>query len=211
MLIESLSHVPAAEWSTDFQILQSAPIPVVRSASLNITAQHYSPSHLGQETGQFAGLHQIMESSPSSAESVFSVAELCEAILLHADVADVLRCRRVSRTFYNTFAKSKPIRQKMFLQPDSESERVVCPLAPAFFRQQMNGYRDSTIAVRVDMVDLWANAEVEVEPLWRGMLISQPPTTTCVIPIENHSLTIYFRRSYPKGRLLELSIFLDLC
>lgn len=135
---------------------------------------------------------------PSPAERVFAVAELCELILLQADIADVLRCRRVSRTFDHTFTKSKLVRQRMFLVPDSESERVVCPLAPSFFRQQKNGYRDSTIAVRVDMVDLWAKAEVDAA-LWKQMFISQPPTTTCVIPIENHSLTMYFRRSYPEG------------
>lgn len=149
---------------------------------------------------------QSMESSLSSlAEQVFNIAELCEAILLHVKVADLLRCRRVSRTFYNTCSRSKLLRQKLFLEPDLESERTICPLIPAFFRHQKSGYRASTIAFRVDMVDLWKNAEAEVAPLWRDMYISQPPTTTCVIPIENHTLTMYPRRSYPGGGCMQLT------
>lgn len=147
-----------------------------------------------------------MEPLPSaSAEHALNIVELCEAILLHVEVADLLRCRRVSRTFHNICSRSKLLRQKMFIEPDHESERMVCPLAPACFRHLKSGYRDSTVAIRVDMVDLWKNAEAEVEPLWRDMFISQPPTTTCVIPIENHSLTMYFRRSYPGGRWTELT------
>lgn len=142
-----------------------------------------------------------MECSRStSAQHAFAITELCEAILLHLDATDLLRCRRVSRMFHTTCSSSKPLRQKMFLEPDAESERIVCPLAPTFFCHQKSGYRDSTVAIRVDMVELWENAEAEMEPLWKNMFISQPPTTTCVIPIENHSLTMYFRRSYPGGK-----------
>ena len=90
----------------------------------------------------------------------------------------------------------------MFLERDDESERTLNPLAPTWFAQQRSGYRDNTIAARIDILDLWEKSTAEVRPLYDAMLVAQPPATQCVIPITNHSTTTFFRRSYPDGMRL---------
>lgn len=134
----------------------------------------------------------------SAASRVLGVGELVEHILIHLPIADMVRCRRVSMKFNDTVSYSKAIRQKLFLEADESLERTVNPLAPTWFNQQKNGYRDSTVAARIDIWPLWQGSLEETRPFWDRMLISQPPTTTCVIPVGNH-LTIYHRRYYPEG------------
>lgn len=102
-------------------------------------------------------------------------------------------------TFRDTVLGSKTIRHKLFLEQDDGATRTLNPLAPAWFIQQRSGYRDNTIAARIDIVDLWERSTAEVRPLYDQMLVAQPPATQCVIPITNHSTTIFFRRSYPEG------------
>lgn len=103
----------------------------------------------------------------------------------------------MSRKFLETITYSKPLRQKLFLEPDMDSERVVNPLGPSFYHKK-RGYRDSTIAARIDLVDAWNGSTAEVKPLWHKMYVSQPPTKTCVIPTGSHT-TIFFRRYYEQG------------
>ena len=134
----------------------------------------------------------------SPAARVFAITELCETILAFTEPADVLRCRRVAHVLLQTISHSKRLQQKLFFSADPHCERTVNPLAPAFFHQQLDGYRDSTIAARIDILDLYKNSGVENPPLWHNMLISQPPTTICMIPV-GQALTIFFRRYYPDG------------
>ncbi|CAK3809579.1 hypothetical protein AC578_1948 [Lecanosticta acicola] len=140
----------------------------------------------------------LMQLPPSAAARVFGVGELVEEILEHLSPADVVTCRRVSKKFLGTVAYSKALRQKLYLEPDAGCERHVNPLAPSWFYQQRNGYRDSTIAARIDLVKLWEDSGAEPRPYWDKMLVSQPPSTTCVIPVGSQ-VTIYFRRYYPQG------------
>ena len=128
----------------------------------------------------------------------FGIGELLESILLFAGQADVLRSRRVNQKFLETITFSKALRQKLFLELDPQSERNVNPIVPPFFYQKKNGYRDSTIAARIDLVQAWNGSLAEVKPLWHKMYISNVPTKTCVIPTGSHT-TIFFRRNYPEG------------
>lgn len=150
------------------------------------------------ETSSFLPLFSIDAVRTPAADRVLGLGELIESILLHLPPSDVVRCRRVSNKFFETVTYSKALRQLIFLDADSQVERTVNPLAPAWFHQQKNGYRDSTIAARINILDLWEQSGVETRPLCDRMLISQPPTTDCVIPVGNH-LTIFFRRRYPEG------------
>ncbi|KAF2160871.1 hypothetical protein M409DRAFT_59655 [Zasmidium cellare ATCC 36951] len=149
-------------------------------------------------TSSFLPLFTIKAVRTPAADRVLGLGELVEAILLHLTPPDIVICRRVSKKFLETVTYSKAVRQLIFVDSEPQSERTVNPLAPAWFHQQRNGYRDSTIAARINILDLWENSGAETRPLWDKMLISQPPTTTCVIPVGNH-LTIFFRRYYPEG------------
>lgn len=140
----------------------------------------------------------LMDIPPSAAGRVFGVGELVEQILGNLTALDVVRCRRVSTKFFETITYSKMLRQKLYLEADPDSERAVNSLHPAWFHQNKSGYRDSTIAARIDLVNLWETAGAETRPSWENMLVSQPPSTTCVIPTGNHT-TIFFRRYYPEG------------
>ncbi|KAK4505958.1 hypothetical protein PRZ48_003923 [Zasmidium cellare] len=150
------------------------------------------------EKSSFLPLITIDAVQTPAADRVLGLGELVEAILLHLTPPDIVRSRRVSKKFLETVTYSKAVRQLIFLDSEPQSERTVNSLAPAWFHQQKNGYRDSTIAARINILDLWENSGAETRPLWDRMLISQPPTTTCVIPVGNH-LTIFFRRYYPEG------------
>lgn len=137
----------------------------------------------------------------SAINRVLGVGELVEHILIHlstTSLADVVRCRQVSQKFLETVTYSRTLRQRLFLEADLDHERTVNPLAPKWFGQQRNGYRDSTIAAKINITDLWDDSLEEIRPLWDRMLISQPPAKQCVIPVGNH-LTIFFRRNYPDG------------
>lgn len=137
-------------------------------------------------------------SNDSAALRVLGVGELLENILLFADKGDALRSRLVSQKFREVITYSKPLRQKLFLEPGWNSERTLNSLAPTWYILK-TGYRQGTIAAQLDLVKLWDQSRVEPRPLWHQMLISQPPAKTCVIPITNHSTTIFFRRDYPDG------------
>lgn len=149
-------------------------------------------------TSSFLPLFSVDTVQTPAADRVLGLGELVESILLHLSPADIVRCRRVSKKVLETVTYSKAIRQDIYLDSEPSSERMVNPLAPAWFHQQRNGYRDNTIAGRINILDLWEHSGAEPRPLWDRMLISQPPTTTCVIPVGNH-LTIFFRRYYPEG------------
>lgn len=153
----------------------------------------------------------------SAAQRVLGIGELLENILIFVDQADLLRCRRVSSKFLQTVTSSKPLRRALFLEVDDDSNtssnnirnQNVNPLAPTWFRQKKIGYRSSTIAAGIDLVDLWAQSQLacdddHVKPLWHRMHISQCKTKTCVIPVGAWA-TIFFRRSFPDGMT-----FLDL-
>lgn len=148
------------------------------------------------------------ETYVSPAARVFGVGELLENILLFVEQADVLRSRRVNKTFLEVISCSKPLRQTLFLEVDDTSDQNVNPLAPTWFHHKKDGYRSNTIAARIDLVDLWAQSQLEVKPLWHNMHVSQRKTKTCVIPVGAH-LTIFHRRSFPKGiTFLDLQISL---
>lgn len=141
------------------------------------------------------------EQALSAAQRVLGIGELLENILLFVDQADLLRCRRVSHRFLQVVTSSKPLRRALFLEVDdnnSISHQNVNPLAPTWFRQKKAGYRSSTIAAGIDLVDLWAQSQLHVKPLWHQMHISQCKTKTCVIPVGAWA-TIFFRRSFPDG------------
>lgn len=159
-------------------------VRVHRNHSLSIMAKSFLP---------------LMEipASPTAASRVLDIGELVELVVLHLDEASIVRSRRVSKKFHETVTYSKSIRQKLFLVPESSTERIVNPLAPTWFGQQTNGYRDSTIAARINIWDMWIS-RTETRPLWDKMLIAQPPPTQCVIPVGHH-LTIFFKRTYPEG------------
>jgi len=166
----------------------------------------------------------ISQSTVSPAARVFSIGELCEAILLQADPADVIRSRRVNHKLLEVITHSTPLQRKLFLLPElptaggskEDEKAVINPLAPAFF-QRLEGYRSSTIYSRINLTDLWrehlkwagalddcqfpVNTEstgAPAAPLWRNMLIAQPPTQSCVIPVGDH-MTICGSRKYPNG------------
>lgn len=136
--------------------------------------------------------------SASAAQRSLGIGELLETILLFCEQADVVRFRRTNRKFLETITYSLALRQKLFLEKVEQTERVINPLAPSFFKQKKSGYRDSTIAARIDLVDAWNGSQAEVKPLWHKMMVAQPPARTCVIPTGSHT-TIFFRRSYPEG------------
>lgn len=138
---------------------------------------------------------------PSAAHRVLLVGELVELILIHLSdesLSDVVQCRRVSKKFLETITYSRTLRRRLYLEGDQDRARAVNPLAPKWFGQQRNGYRDSTIAAKINITELWNDASAVIRPLWDRMLISQPPPKQCVIPVGNH-LTIFFRREYPEG------------
>lgn len=140
-----------------------------------------------------------MDTRPSAAQRVLGVGELLENILLFVEQADVLRCRRVNQKFLEVITYSKPLRQALFLEVvEGDDNRNVNPLAPSWYHHKKSGYRSSTIAAKIDLVDLWAQSQAEVKPLWNKMHISQSKTKTCVIPVGSHT-TIFFKRSYPDG------------
>ena len=137
----------------------------------------------------------------SVVQRALGIGELLENVLLFVDQADLLRCRRVNQKFLEVISCSKPIRQALFLEvDDSNTDQNVNPLAPTWFHHKKSGYRSSTIAARIDLVDLWNQYQCQddVKPLWHRMHISQCKTKTCVIPVGAH-LTIFFRRSFPEG------------
>lgn len=137
----------------------------------------------------------------SVVQRALGIGELLENILLFVDQADLLRCRRVNQKFLEVISCSKPLRQALFLEVDDNStDQNVNPLAPTWFHHKKSGYRSSTIAARIDLVELWAQyqSQNDVKPLWHKMHISQCKTKTCVIPVGAH-LTIFFRRSFQKA------------
>ncbi|PPJ57260.1 hypothetical protein CBER1_02847 [Cercospora berteroae] len=135
----------------------------------------------------------------TAARRMLGVGELLENVLLFVDEADVLRCRRVNRKFFEVVTYSITLRRMLYLDVDDESDdRSINPLAPTWFHHKKTGYRSSTIAARIDLVDLWAQAQAEVKPLWHKMFISKSKTKTCVIPVGSHT-TVFYRRSYPDG------------
>ncbi|KAF7194441.1 hypothetical protein HII31_04246 [Pseudocercospora fuligena] len=134
----------------------------------------------------------------TAAQRVFGVGELLEIILLFSEQADVVRCRQLNRKVLETITYSKPLREKLFLEKVEQTERTINALAPSFFKQKKNGYRDSTIAARIDLVDAWEGSQAEVRPLWHRMMVAHPAPKTCVIPTGSHT-TIFWRRYYPEG------------
>lgn len=135
----------------------------------------------------------------TAAQRMLGVGELLENVLLFVDEADVLRCRRVNRKFFEVVTYSKTLQRTLYLDVDDASDdRSINPLAPTWFHHKKTGYRSSTIAARIDLVDLWAQAQTEVKPLWHKMFISKSKTKTCVIPVGSHT-TVFYRRSYPDG------------
>ncbi|GIZ46403.1 hypothetical protein CKM354_000952900 [Cercospora kikuchii] len=135
----------------------------------------------------------------TAAQRMLGVGELLENVLLFVDEADVLRCRRVNRKFFEVVTYSKTLQRRLYLDVDDGSDdRSINPLAPTWFHHKKTGYRSSTIAARIDLVDLWAQAQAEVKPLWHKMFISKSKTKTCVIPVGSHT-TVFYRRSYPDG------------
>jgi hypothetical protein len=138
---------------------------------------------------------------PAASTRVLAIPELLELILLQlSSITDLLRCRRVNHLFLQTIQTCKSLRQILFLSSDLSSRPIVNPLIPTFFRR-LPGYRESTIALRVDLVALWERSQssnLDRPPLWHNMFVAQPPTTTCVIPVGSVA-TVFFRRSYPEG------------
>jgi hypothetical protein len=123
----------------------------------------------------------------TAAQRVLGIGELLENVLSHASEADVLRCRRVNRKFWDTITYSKTLRRKLFLEPGhDDSSRTLNPLVPTYFHRKRNGYRDSTVAARIDLADLWLQSHQPPghggDPLLRSMYIARPPIKTCVIP-----------------------------
>ncbi|KXS96549.1 hypothetical protein AC578_1948 [Pseudocercospora eumusae] len=143
-----------------------------------------------------------VESADTAAQRVFGIGELLETILLFSEQADVVRCRQINRKVLETITYSKPLRQKLFLEEKVEktstTERTINPLAPKFFKQKKHGYRDSTIAARIDLVDAWEGSQADVRPLWHKMMVARPAPKTCEIPTGSHT-TIFFRRYYSEG------------
>ncbi|KAF2216377.1 hypothetical protein CERZMDRAFT_93674 [Cercospora zeae-maydis SCOH1-5] len=135
----------------------------------------------------------------TAAQRMLGVGELLENVLLFVNEADALRCRRVNRKFFEVVTYSKTLRRMLYLDVDDNSDdRSINPLAPTWFHHKKTGYRSSTIAARIDLVDLWSQAQAEVKPLWHTMFVSKSKTKTCVIPVGSHT-TVFYRRSYPDG------------
>ncbi|KAK8219256.1 hypothetical protein M8818_000990 [Zalaria obscura] len=64
----------------------------------------------------------------SASQQVFSTYELIEAILLHLDMASILKAQRLSKSVKSVIDRSIPIQQRLFLSPitvDGNSKRPV--------------------------------------------------------------------------------------
>ncbi|SMY21920.1 unnamed protein product [Zymoseptoria tritici ST99CH_1A5] len=150
-------------------------------------------------SGKTTGPSPSQMTPDSAAARVLAIPELLELILLQLDsLPDLIRCRRVNQTFLRTINSCRNLRQVLFLEADHSQESTINPLLPTFF-SVLPGYRSSTIALRVDLVALWSQHNLDAPPpLWHRMFIAQPPTTTCVIPVGSVA-TVFFKRVYPEG------------
>lgn len=125
-----------------------------------------------------------MSNHPS--ETVFTIPELLETILLHLDPRTLLTAQSTCKTWTTLITTSPRIQQALFFIPSSHPEKELNPLLvhsfPSLFPspspREENYVQDARFTfTSLDMFGSPAKmkAYMRAEASWRRMLVQQPP------------------------------------
>lgn len=140
----------------------------------------------------------------TACETVFSILELLETILLHLPQCTLFHAQRVNRTFHTLIINSPAIQQALFFRAkpttgqlvNYEQNALLCQSFPDWFQLRSSSLHRFAKQMRRDAFDRldWNQSEEKKrayarrDASWRRMLVLQPPATLLEVKGHVHAM-----------------------
>lgn len=126
------------------------------------------------------------EVATSAKDRTFGITEIHEAILIKLDMKTLLFAQRVTRDWQKLIDTSPSLQKKLFMQPATAAETIGLGITHGNLNTFLSD--DSFAALNPLLVDSERRTMADVpatytlsfpgNPIWKKMLLSQPPTPT---------------------------------